>query len=63
MAQEQLQEQARPDTAEERVESYVARNAREGEHLCGQCGTPLRTPREQSARLCSWCEESHAKAG
>lgn len=51
------QEEARPDKAEE----FVVQPAREREHLCAHCGAPLRSAREQSARLCDWCEEGRNK--
>ena len=59
MGQETLH---RADADEYEAEEYAAQPAREKSPPCSHCGVPLRTAREQSAKLCSWCEESVLQA-
>jgi NADH pyrophosphatase NudC (nudix superfamily) len=45
------------------ADAPVIRRAREEMHLCAHCDAPLRSAREQAAKLCSWCEESLVRQG
>jgi hypothetical protein len=42
-----------------RADEHRARRTRESARLlCERCDAPLKSPREQSSRLCGWCEGS-----